>query len=267
MITITSETSQEKIKIVEKEIILNGSPGDLRGYVQFVNKEKEVLRIKSLALVDKNKKRFSNKGADFIRVAIRLNPGEERLTAIDHELPSTTPPGTYENYMMLGKQMHKVKMIVQPTLDIEIYPNKFTFLDSSPGKKHTAVLTLTNTGNIPFQVPVLKHGALLDMDLLCRAFGIGFREKGVDGLMSTLDEVSKNIKTHLIDWISISVDEFGQIVQPGDCLVLHVNFIIPKNADPKNDYDGSFRLWNKEISIVIKSHTEQNKTRGHGKTT
>lgn len=265
MITITSETSHEKIKFTGKEIILNGSPNNLEGYAQFVNPQKEVLRVKSLALVDKNKKRTSNHGADFIRVATRLNPGEEKLTTINHELPSTTPPGTYENYIMLGKQTHKVKMIVQPTLNIRIYPNKFTFLDSSPDKKHTAVLTLTNTGNIPFQVPALKHGALLDMDLLCRAFGIGFRENGVDGFMSTLDEVSKNVKSHLIDWMSISIDEFGQIVEPGDSLILHINFIIPKNADPKSDYDGNFRLWNKEISIVIKSHTKPNKTKGNGK--
>ena len=259
MITITSETSQEKIKIVEKEIILNGSPGDLNGYVQFVNKEKEVLKIKSLALIDKNKKRVNTNGADFIKVAIRLNPGEERL-------PATTPPGTYENYMMIGKQMRKVKMIVQPTLNIEIHPKEFTFLDSSPGKEHTAILTLTNTGNIPFQIPTLKHGALLDMDLLCRAFGMGFREKGVVGFMPTLDEVSKNIKSHLIDWTSISIDEFGQIVQPGDSLVLNIHFIAPDDADANIDYDGSLRLWDKEISIAIKSYTERNnKTSRNGK--
>jgi len=265
MITITSEKSQEKVKIIEKEIILNGSPDNLMGHVQFLNIQNDVLRIKSLALVDKNKKKASTNAANFIRVAIRLNPGEQKLTTINHELPSTTPPGTYEKHIMLGDYMHKVKMIVQPTLDIDIHPSQFTFLDSSPGKKHIAVITLTNTGNIPFQVPVLKHGALLDMDLLCRAFGMGFREKGVDSLVSTLDEVSKSIKSHLIDWVSISVDEFGQIVQPGDCLLLHVNFTVPKNANSKNDYDGNFRLWNKEIYIVIKSHTEQNKTSGNGK--
>lgn len=266
MITITSEKSQEKIKIVEKEIILNGSPNNLNGHIQLVNEQKEVLRVKSLALVDKNKKRSSsNKGADFIRVAVRLNPGEQKLTAINHELPSTTPPGTYEDYMMIGSQIHKVKMIVQPTLDIEINPSTFTFIDTAPGKKHTAALTLTNTGNIPFQVPVLKHGALLDMDLLCRAFGMGFREKEDDGFMSSLDEVSKSVKSHLTDWASVSVDEMGEIVQPGDSLVVHANFITPKNADAKNDYEGNFRFWNKNISIIIKSHTEHIKTKGYGK--
>lgn len=265
MITITSEKSQDKLKIVEKEIILNGSPDNLMGHVQFLNKQKDVLRIKSLALIENDSKTASMNTAQVMRVALRLNPGEQKLTTINHVLPSTTPPGTYENYMMLGNQRHKVKMIVQPTLEIDIQPDTFTFLGSAPGKKHTAVLTLTNTGNIPFQVPVLKHGALLDMDILCRAFGMGFREKGVDSLMSTLDEVSKNIKKHLLDWASISVDEVGQIVQPGDSLILHINVSIPKNANSKNDYDGNFRLWNKEITVVIKSHTEQNKTRDHAK--
>ncbi|MFD2914099.1 COG1470 family protein [Psychroserpens luteus] len=266
MITITSENSQEKIKIVEKEIILNGSPSNLNGHIQLVNQQKEVLRVKTLALVDKNNKRTNTvNGSDFIRVSARLNPGEQKLMSINHTLPSITPPGTYEHYMMIGSQMHKVKMIVQPTLDIVINPSTFTFLDSTPGKKHTAVLTLTNTGNIPFQVPVLKHGALLDMDLMCRAFGMGFREKGVEGFMSSLDEVSKNVKSHLTDWVSVSVDEFGQIVQPGESIIVHANFITPKNADAKNDYEGDFRFWNKEISIIIKSHIENIKTKGNGK--
>ncbi|WP_452224445.1 COG1470 family protein [Lacinutrix chionoecetis] len=263
MITITSENYQEKIKIVEKEIILNGSPNDLKGHVQFVNKEKDKLRIKSLALIDKNKKKISNSAADFMRLSIRLNPGEQKLINLNHKLPSTTPPGTYENYIMLGKEMHKVKMIVQPTVDIDIHPSEFTFLDTSPGKKHTAVITLTNTGNLPFQIPNLKHGALLDMDLLCRAFGISFRDKGNDSLESTLDDVSKNIKANLIDWVSVSVDEFGDVVQPGNSVIIHVHFTIPKNADSKIDYDGTFRFWNKEIYVVIKSHTKPIKTRGN----
>ncbi len=265
MITITSETSQKKIKIVENEIILNGTPNDLNGHIQFVNKQKEVLRIKSLALVDKNKKRTSTNGADFIRVAVRLNPGEQKLTAINHELPSTTAPGIYEDYLMLGNQMHKVKMIVQPALSIEINPSSFTFLDSSPDKMHTAILTLTNTGNLPFQIPALKHGVLLDMDLYCRAFGVSFRKKGLDTYTTALDEVTKNINAHLIDWVSISVDEIGQIVKPGDSLMLHINFIIPKDADPKKDYEGNIRFWNKEIAIAIKSHTELIKTSRNGK--
>lgn len=264
MITVTSHTHQEKVRIVEKEIVLNGPPSDLQGNIQFVNREKDPLRIKTLALVDKNSIQLQDGGRDFLQFSFRLRPGEQKLEAVSHQLPSTTPPGTYENYIMLGDEMHKVKMIVQPTIDIELYPDEFTFQDTSPGTTHVATITLTNKGNMPFQVPELKHAAVLDMDLLCRAFGKGFREKGKDDLMSTLDEVTKNLKNNLTDWVSISVDECGEILEPGDSLLLHVNFTLPRNAESRRDYNGNFRFWDKEISVVIKSHTDNNKNSSYG---
>jgi hypothetical protein len=237
----------------------------LQGQIQFINPEKEVVRVKSLALVDKKKKRIKNNGNDFIRLSFRLNPGENKFKTINHQMPSATPPGTYENYIAVGNKMHKVKMIVQPTIAIETYPNHFTFQDSSPGTKHTAIITLTNSGNIPFQIPQLKHASILDMDLLCRAFGFAFRKNENDDLTSTINEVVKNIKLNMVDWISISVDEFNQIIQPNESVLLHVHFILPKNANPKRDYSGNFRFWDKDIAIVIKSHIENKKNIRHGK--
>ena len=261
MITIASDTNQEKIKIMAKEIVLNGPPSNLQGNIQFVNRENDPLRVKTLALVDnnKNKKQVVLGNKDFLNFSFRLRPGEQKMERVIHRLPSATPPGTYESHIMLGNEMHKVKMIVQPTIAIGVFPNTFTFQDTTPGKTHIAVITLSNNGNMPFQVPELKHAAVLDMDLLCRAFGKGFREKGKDDLMSTLNEVTRNLKNNLTDWVSISVDEHGQIVQPGESLLLHVNFTLPKNADSRRDYDGNFRFWDKEISVVIKSHRETNK--------
>lgn len=258
MITVTSHTHQEKIGILEKEIVLNGPPSDLQGNIQFINREDDHLRIKTLALVDEDKKELEGGTRDFLHFSFRLRPGEQKMESVYHQLPSNTPPGEYENYIMLGEEMHKVKMIVQPSISIEVYPQYFTFQDTSPGTTHLAIITLANKGNMPFQVPELKHAAMLDMDLLCRAFGKGFREQEKDSLMATLDEVARNLKENLTDWVSISIDERDQIVAPGDTLLLHVNFTIPKNADARRDYNGSFRFWDQEISVVIKSHRDKN---------
>ena len=154
-------------------------------------------------------------------------------------------------------------MVVQPTIAISVYPDEFTFQGTAPGTNHVAVITLTNHGNMPFQVPELKHAAVLDMDLLCRAFGKGFRERGKDDLISTLDEVARNIKNNLTDWVSISVDESGVEVQPGNSILLHVNFTIPKNAETRRDYEGNFRFWDKDLSVLIKSHGANDKNRKH----
>ena len=158
-----------------------------------------------------------------------------------------------------------MRIIVQPTIDIEVFPSQFTFQGTSPGTVHVAIITVTNKGNMPFQVPELKHAAVLDMDLICRAFGNGFREKGNDTLLSTLDEVAKNLKDNLTEWVSISVDEAGQIIQAGDSLLLHVNFTLPKKAVPTRDYDGNFRFWDQDISVLIKSHNEPMKNSNYEK--
>ena len=265
MITVASNKHQERLAIMEEEIILNGPPSDLQGSIQFINRESDPLRIKNLALAEDGKRELQASAQSKLNFAFRLNPGERKRESVSHQLPPNTPPGIYEHYIMLGNTKHKVKMIVQPTIEVDLFPSEFTFQGTSPGTTHVAIVTLTNSGNLPFQVPDLKHAASLDMDLLCRAFGKGFRERGDDDLRSTLDEVTKNIKDNLTDWVDISVDECGQIVQPGESVLLHINFTMPKNASPKRDYDGNFRFWDQEISINVKSHRENTNNENYEK--
>lgn len=265
MITVTSEESHEKISIVGKEIILNGPPSDLQGHILFENKQEDLLRVKNLGLVDKNKKKVTNLGKSSLRLSCRIHPGEQKLETISHQLPATTPPGTYENFLMVGKELHKIKMVVQPTIDIDLHPIHFTLQDSAPGKKHEVVLTLTNVGNIPFQIPDLKHAGSLDMDMFCRAFGFGFRENGSNGFMETMDEVTENIKENLTDWADVSIDEYGKIVEPGESSILTLHLTNPRNSDPKRDYAIDLRFWDKGISLVIKSHIEKTKKARNGK--
>lgn len=256
MITVTSQNQHQRLGILEEEIILNGPPSDLQGSIQFINRESDPIRIKNLAFEDDGKRALQSVRQNMLHFAFRLHPGEQKRETVSYQLPSTTPPGTYENYIILGKKKHKLKMIVQPTIDVELFPTHFTFQGTAPGTTHVAILTCTNSGNLPFQVPNLKFAAALDMDLICRAFGKGFRERGEDDLEATLNKVTKNIKDNLTDWMEISVDECGHIVQPGDSILLHINFTIPKNASYKRDYEGNFRFWDEEISVVIKSHRE-----------
>ncbi|HSD05952.1 hypothetical protein [Flavobacterium sp.] len=267
MITVTSDLYQDKININDQQIILNGPPQDLQGLIQFNNIHPESLKIRSLAIFnkdnkDKNNKRISDLGNDSIKLSCRLNPGEQKTVNISHQLPSTTPPGIYEKYAVINGQQRAIKIVVQPTIEIDITPSNFTFLNSTPGTQHTATATLTNLGNLPFQIPALKHASMLDMDLLCRALNFGFREKTNDGIQSTFDEVTKNIKSNFVDWVSIAVKEQDQILQPGESMLINILFTIPPNADSKRDYEGNFRLWDKVISIVIKSHTEKTKNNG-----
>jgi len=253
MLTVTSEAFHEKLNVEDEEIILNGPPSDLRGHILLSNNNDDSLRVRTLPLIhDTNK----GTGSLQLRLSCRLKPGEKKMESLLHSVSPQTLPGIYESSLLVGGQQRKVKMIVQSNIEIDVYPSTFTFQDTAPGKTHTAAFTLTNLGNVPFEVPDIKHVAALDMDLLCRAFGFGFRSKGAEGYMPVMDEITKNIQSNLTDWVPAKVEEIGKVLAPGERVTIHLNITLPRNSDPKKDYSGNVRFWDKDIAFVIKSHNE-----------
>ncbi|NVK64646.1 MAG: hypothetical protein HWE22_08670 [Flavobacteriales bacterium] len=255
MITITADANQEKLSILDKEIILNGPPSHLQGKIQFANRQEETLRVKSIGLTDKATK---GEAKEILQLFFRLRPGEEAVKRVRHNLPIATAPGTYQKYISVGDNRLPVKVIVQPSIKISLSPSRFSFQGTAPGTIHKITLTLENLGNLPFKIPALRHASMLDMDLMCRAFGTGFRSVKDEGVLSTLDVVTENIKSNMVDWVSIKLKEAGQTIEPGARQLLNIRFTVPKNADKNRDYSGNFRFWNREVAIEIKSHVVEN---------
>lgn len=254
MIRVTSETSCEKVEAGQKEIILNGPPTDLRGWFVLANPQEEVLNIKSLPVLHGEElSKWAGKN-DALRLSFRLNVGERKMVNVFHQLSTLTPPGTYESTVLVGKGRSPLKFIVQPHIEIDIQPSAFSFVDSSPGKVHSGIFTLTNLGNVPFQVPDLRHAAALDMDMICGAIGMAMRGKTKGDYQHILNDFSKNIQENLPDWARIEVVENCSILKPGESRPIHFSITLPKDCDPNKDYSGSMRFWDREISYQIKSH-------------
>lgn len=259
MLRITSGAFHEKLTAGKDEIILNGPPADLRGHIFISNKNTDTLRVKSLPIFH-GKKLGAVMGTDqAIRLSCRLVPGEEKMVELWHQVHPYTEPGIYESSIMVGGEKRSVKMVVQQHIEIDVQPSSFTFLGTEPGNVHTAVFTLTNLGNIPFEVPDVKHVAALDMDMLCRAFGVAMRQSGAEGYEGMLNEVSKNIQTNLPDWARSTVKESGSVLNPGEKMLINVSITMPKNCDAGRDYNGNMRFWDKDLSYVIKSYQSKKK--------
>ena len=254
MLKVTREAFHEKLKAGNDEIILNGPPSNLRGQIFLSNATDETLSVKELGVIHKEEHRHFMGEGSALRIAARLKPGESKMEPVTHQLPIHTPPGTYESKMMVGGIEKTVKMIVQPAVTINITPAFFTFQGTQPGTTHTAIITLTNTGNLPFKVPDVKHIAALDMDFLCRALGVSIRDKGAEGYEAVLNEISRNINQHTPDWATAHIEENGNVVEPGATILLHLYITLPQNTDAAKDYAGNLRLWDKDISYVVKSH-------------
>ena len=256
MLTITADTFNERLQLGDDEIILNGPPGQLRGQMLISNKNAEPLRIRSLPLLHDQRMGGVQSQAVSLNVSCRLQPGEKRVQDIWLEIDPQTPPGTYESLLNVGGTTPKLKLVVQPNIEIEIIPSHMAFQGVSAGKTHSAELTLQNMGNVPFQVPEVKHITTLDMDYLCRGLAMAVRDKGMEGFMPVMDELTKNIHRDMVGWSSIHIEESGMIVAPGKRLQLHFTLTLPEDVDPGRDYSGNIRLWDKEITYSIKSHDE-----------
>src|SRR5205809_2543642 len=147
MLRVTAEAFHEKVNTDNEDVILNGPPSDLRGHIYLRNASEDALSIKALKLVHREKMLGENAS---LRIGSRLKPGEQKLESIWHEVPLQTPPGTYESSLYIGGTERKVKLIVQPHMEVSIHPNIFSFIGTEPGKIHTVQITKTNTDNLPF---------------------------------------------------------------------------------------------------------------------
>jgi len=257
MYRITSDAFHEKLDTDDAELVLNGPPSDLRGHIFLHNASEDALSIKSLKVIHPKEQEHAWGESSKLRVGIRLNAGEKKLEAISHQLPLQTPPGVYESNLIIGGRERKVKMIVQPYMQVNVHPQNFSFIGAEPGKMHTTQITITNLGNLPFTIPDVKHVAALDMDLLCRAFGFALRSKGGEGYEATLNEIAKNVNRYLPDWASAHIEEAGQTLEPGGTKIVQMKITMPSNTDAGKDYAGSMRFWNKEITYEVKSEQHQ----------
>lgn len=238
----------------QQEIIINGTPNSMAGFLQVNNSLRETVKVRSIALTDKAK----NSESTDLNISWKLFPGEKKLQPLNFSLSPDTPPGEYIRYLEIGGREQRVKLVVQPNIEIDVSPITFTLQNTSPGTAQSVIFTVTNTGNMPFQIPEIKHIAALDMDFMCRAFGFAFRDLKASNFNETLNSLTHNIKQNLTDWASAKVQEAGEIIEPGISVLIHLDFLIPKNADQKNDYSGNIRFWDKDLSFIIKSHIESN---------
>lgn len=254
MITVTANAFHEKLNIKEDEIVLIGPPKALAGNVFISNKVEETLFIRGLPLFFAQKDNDRSKLPETLKLTTALQPGEQRMHRVSHKLPHTTPPGTYEGHIRVGDTEKKLRLIVQPSIDIDIYPSDLYFSGVVPGDSYYAEMSFTNKGNMPFKIPAVKHITTLDSDYLCRATSLAMREKGGEGFTAMMDELTRNIHRDMADWAIFKLEESGRVVAPGESLPLHLTLTLPKNVDPGRDYAGTVRIWDQMVSYHIKSH-------------
>lgn len=254
MLTVTSTSFYDKVQVENEEVILNGAPDLLCGQITISNEQSEKLSVRDLPIEYSAKGLLSN-AAQQLRLGLRLKPNESRKETITHQVDPQTPPGVYESFILVGGTKRKLKLVVQPTVRIDLVPLDFTFQGTAPNTKHTTYLTISNNGNLPFQIPEVKHVAIMDMDYLCKATSLAIRSKGAsESFAGMMDELTKNISKNMSDWLAVSIKEAGTVLAPGQKMLVELCLTLPKDADPNRDYSGEIRIWDQVVSYIIKAH-------------
>ncbi len=253
MITVTANSFHDKLQVQGDEIVLNGPPSFLSGSIFISNKDADTLFIRDLPIGQADKSEGLQMAQQTFKLLTSLKGGEEKMHRVSHSLSPSTPPGIYESTVQVGGEEKKLKMIVQSNIEIDMYPLAFHFDGVAPGKSFDTQITFTNSGNIPFKIPDPKHVNAFDEDFLCRATSLAIREKGGDGYIATMDQLTKNVHKEMAGWAIVSLEESGRTVQPGETIQLHFKLTLPDNVDPGKDYFGSVRVWNKTLNYNIKS--------------
>ena len=141
--------------------------------------------------------------------------------------------------------------MVQDNLEIELVPHEIVFFGAKPGETTQKEILLVNKGNIPVIVPTIKHNTTVDMDLICRNLSLALRKDKECGMKETMDIFIRGMKNDVASWAEIAVKEAGQLVQPGETVVLHISFTLPKDIQPTWFYEGDIRIIDQLLSYKI----------------
>ncbi len=251
MISISWEEQHDNVGCHEKEILLSGPPQALQGYFTLENSKQEPVFVREIPLKKSSSRSAQPIPTSAMSVNTVLMGKEVRRQPLFISMPPTTPPGTYRATVEMNGEQRDVSVLVQENLEIELVPSEVVFFGAKPGETCLKEVLLVNKGNIPVIVPTIKHNTTVDMDLICRNLALALRKDKESGFTETFDVFIKSLKSDVASWASLSVREAGRLVQPGETVVLHISFTLPKDIQPTWLYEGDIRIIDQLLSYKI----------------
>ena len=178
-----------------------------------------------------------------------IDPPAGKDTWLSLSLPTTTLPGAYRGTIQVGDQTHIATFEVEPRLYMRLIPGSL-LLRGQPGARVTAQLTLTNLGNVGFEVKRVHAFGVSELDGLERAFGQTFRaklspgERRIDRFADALAEAHGGL-------VRVQIEKGAGNVAPGDSRELTAVFKLPDRMRSGRDYAGTWPLGHVRYGVQI----------------
>jgi hypothetical protein len=251
---MTADEAREAhgIEVRQDAVVLCGPPRALRGPVMLANDTDAEVFVQQVPVKTDGKGAApAPLAAPHLMVRARLQPRQVRAHQILLTLDPHTPPGTYESTITVADAEKPVRLIVQPKRVVSITPESLDLTGTEPGTTHQAQVLFANGGNVDVAVPSVRHNTALDMDLICRNVSFAVRDHGGKGMMPMLDALARGVRDDMANWVDIKVAEAGQVVRPGESVLLHVSLSLPDDIKPDRHYRGEVRIYDRLLTYTI----------------
>lgn len=164
-------------------------------------------------------------------------------------LPDSTPPGTYEGAVQVGKERYPV------VVDVEAYPQLLLsppqlLLQAEPGVELEAHLSLLNVGNVPCDVGRSQTFGLFDVHGAERSIGAALRNRSAKG-ERRLDRFAEELATSHGGLVRVAVREGSGTLPPGELRELKLTLRLPDGLEPGRTYSGTWPLHNLRYYVRI----------------
>ena len=175
--------------------------------------------------------------------AAGVRGGELRL-----RLPPGTPPGVYTGEATVRGETKRLRVEIEPVLRLNLQPNQTTLSVRAATSVEFSV-TVSNDGNVPFEIP--KTG-VLDLDdgvAQERALGRTLRAELVQG-EHRIDRYFDELKEGHGGEAHVAVRSGAGTLRPGEAREITCLLDVPSTAKAGRSYAGPWRIGNTAHVIV-----------------
>jgi hypothetical protein len=236
------ETRTDAVQLGAGPFVFAGEPPVCTGDVELINGSDERAKVRAIPVVSRGDARRAQLGVNELRLAMRLSPGARARVPAHLVVDPHTPPGTYEAHLALGGQSQRVVVHVFEKRSLEVKP-RVVRLTGARGSVHSAVVVVTNRGNVGETLRELALVFLEERAWVGRSLVYALRETGADeGVQGYLDRVTRELRATIARPARVTLRGEVPELPPGATREIGLEITLPNELIKGRTYGGSTRF-------------------------
>jgi hypothetical protein len=224
----------------EEPLLIYGPPGELRGTLHLHNPSQERIRVLGLQVEVPELRGPAGAPVEALHVGARLEPRQQSSVQALLRVDPSTPPGTYQGWLVLGEKRQPLRVHVCEDLRARIEPRQLTLFTKGQTSFETSFV-MENLGNVPFRTGSLCVAPLIDAtrfgDPLLKGLGAGPER-----------EPQQVFRDLLVAWAEqqagvVKIFREDVLVEPGRATVGKARIELPHDLKPHRHYYATLEMY------------------------